>query len=33
MANNIKWLNSLDEALRQAGESNKGVLLDFFNPG
>jgi hypothetical protein len=28
----IRWLTSLDEALKQARLHNKPVLLDFFSP-
>ncbi len=28
----IRWLSSLDEALRQANREDKPVLLDFFSP-
>ncbi len=29
----VRWLNSLEEALRRAKQEKKPVLLDFFNPG
>ena len=29
---NIQWLTSLDEALAQAKQQDKPVLLDFFSP-
>ena len=28
----IRWLTSLDEALDQAKQRDKPVLLDFFSP-
>jgi uncharacterized protein YyaL (SSP411 family) len=28
----IQWLTSLDEALAQAKQQDKPVLLDFFSP-
>jgi hypothetical protein len=28
----IRWLSSLDEALEQAAQRDKPVLLDFFSP-
>ena len=33
MSTPIKWLESLDEALKEAKEKEKAVFLDFFNPG
>ncbi len=33
MSTPIKWLKSLDEALKEAKEKEKAVFLDFFNPG
>lgn len=32
MAENIRWLASLDDALSQAKTAGKFVLLDFFSP-
>ena len=29
----VEWLSSLDDALSQAKQTGKVVLLDFFNPG
>jgi hypothetical protein len=32
MPGEIRWLASLDEALDQARQQDKPVLLDFFSP-
>ncbi|MBP1750247.1 MAG: hypothetical protein H6Q52_2786 [Deltaproteobacteria bacterium] len=29
----VRWLNSLEDALSRAKQEKKPVLLDFFNPG
>lgn len=28
----IAWFHSLDEGLRRARETGKGVMIDFFSP-
>lgn len=32
MADKIVWVESLEQALKQAKAENKHVFLDFFNP-
>jgi hypothetical protein len=32
MAMHVCWINDLDKARKTARETNKPVLLDFFNP-
>jgi hypothetical protein len=29
----IQWLDSYEDGLKQAGDSNKPLLLDFFKDG
>ncbi len=33
MVKKIKWLNSLEEGLKEAQQAEKAIFLDFFNPG
>ena len=33
MADRIKWLTDLDEAIKRARTEGKPILLDFHNPG
>jgi hypothetical protein len=33
MNRQIQWINDFKQALEQARQQNRAVLLDFFNPG
>ena len=33
METKIQWVTDMNTALTRAGEENKPVFLDFFNPG
>ena len=33
MSQTVKWVTSMDEAIKLAKAQDKPILLDFFNPG
>ncbi len=33
METQIKWMESLDKAIKEAQKEKKAIFLDFFNPG